>query len=454
MNRKGLSRRDFLRFTGLASVGLIAAACAPSASPTSAPAPTEKPAGQATEAPATAAPAGPKVAIEVWHGFTAQDADTFVRLVGQYFTPNHPNIEVKCTPDSYEDKLLPAISGGNPPDASFGSVYDAILLWGVQGALVDLQPLVDKDKMDLGIFVPAGLEPLQYKGKTYGLPFVNYNVGFYWNKTLFKEANLDPERPPKDWTELVDYAKKLTKKDSSGNITQLGWMPVRDHYTLAELALANGGHMFDKANNLITANDPKVVAAMEWDYNLAKEAGTDQVNAFRTSFVSGDNPFLLGKVAMSIEGDWYVAWSKKTAPDLNFGTASVPASDPQYYPSNVVWFNSSVMPAGAKHPDEAWAFLKWLVTDEQLSKEFALSVGNLPQLKSAIQGWSPDPKLQVFLDNSNCKNATAWAPTPAAGTYAKEADNAISTVYAGQSAPKDALDSAQTIVAAEHEKYR
>jgi multiple sugar transport system substrate-binding protein len=450
------SRRSLLHGTLVAGGAALLAACgATPAATTASEAPTTAAttaAVAATSAP-TAAAAG-AVTIEVWHGFTGPDAETFKTMTEQWFSPLQPGIQVSLTPDTVEDKLLPAISGGDPPDVSFGSVYSSLLLWGVQGALVDIQPLIDKDKMDLSVFIQATLAPMSYKGKTYGLPFVNYNLGFYYNKAAYREAGLDDSRPPKDWDELTVYATELTKKDDSGNLTQLGWLPVTGTEEFAELVLANGGHLYDRDTNTITANAPEVLEALEWEYKLATDLGIEQVNGFRSSFASGDDPFMLGKVAQRIDGDWYVAWSKRLAPDLDFMTAAMPATDPAYYPSNNVLYNSTVMPNGAKHQAEGWTFLKWMTTDVQLSKEFALSVGNLPQLQAAIEGWSPDPRLQVFLDISNSPHAEYWGPIPAAGKYSTELVNAISAVYAGKATPKEALDNVQSVVAEEHAKYQ
>jgi multiple sugar transport system substrate-binding protein len=478
VNKTKLSRRSLLRGSLVAGGAALLAACgatpaattAPAAAATSTPAvgapttaaATEAATAAATEAAtvaatgaaaATAAPSGNAVTIEVWHGFTGPDAETFKTMTEKWFYPLQPNIQVALTPDTVEDKLLPAISGGNPPDVSFGSVYSSLLLWGIQGAIVDVQPLIEKDQLDTSVFIQATYQAMLWKGKTYGLPFVNYNNGFYYNKAAFREAGLDDSRPPKDWTELADYAKKLTKKDASGNLTQLGWLPVSGTYDFAEVVLANGGHFIDKATGAITANSPKILEALEWEYKLASDLGIEQVNGFRSSFASGDDPFMLGKVAQRIDGDWYVAWSKRLAPTLDFMTGAMPANDPAFFPSNDVLYNSTVICNGAKHQAEGWTFLKWMTTDVELSKQFALSVGNLPQLKAAVQGWSPDPRLQVFLDISNSPHAEYWAAIPAANKYDTELNNAISSVYAGKATPKDALDAVQQVVTEEQAKY-
>ena len=62
----------------------------------------------------------------------------------------------------------------------------------------------------------------QTGGKTWGIPFQRSTMVLYWNKELFKEAGLDPNKPPATWAEMLAFAQKLTKRDASGNVTQWG----------------------------------------------------------------------------------------------------------------------------------------------------------------------------------------------------------------------------------------
>ena len=62
------------------------------------------------------------------------------------------------------------------------------------------------------------------KGRMWGYPQYGIDIyGLTWNKDHFKEAGLDPEKPPRTWDEFRDYAKKLTKRDAQGNITRVGY---------------------------------------------------------------------------------------------------------------------------------------------------------------------------------------------------------------------------------------
>ena len=42
---------------------------------------------------------------------------------------------------------------------------------------------------------------------------------------MFREAGLDPEKPPKTWGEVREFSKKLYKTDANGNIVQMGFIP-------------------------------------------------------------------------------------------------------------------------------------------------------------------------------------------------------------------------------------
>ena len=47
------------------------------------------------------------------------------------------------------------------------------------------------------------------------MPFQRSTQVLYWNKAAFKEAGLDPNKPPENWDELVEYGKKLTVRDAA-----------------------------------------------------------------------------------------------------------------------------------------------------------------------------------------------------------------------------------------------
>src|SRR6187397_3004809 len=133
------------------------------------------------------------------------------------------NADIKVTAvyaGNYTDtmtKAMTAMKGGQPPQLSVLLSTDVFTLMD-ENAIVPLDGLV-ADKAWFKDFYPAFMANGQIDGKTWSVPFQRSTIVLYWNKDAFKEAGLDPEKGPASWDQMVEYAKKLTKSDASGNVT-------------------------------------------------------------------------------------------------------------------------------------------------------------------------------------------------------------------------------------------
>ena len=101
-------------------------------------------------------------------------------------------------------------------------------------------------------WIPSSFQGVSFGKETYGLPAdINLHL-FFWNKKHYRDAGLDPEKPPTDYDELVEYAKKLTKDtNGDGTVDQYGFVGAYFSgdtlLTNFELWLyLNGGEMLDK----------------------------------------------------------------------------------------------------------------------------------------------------------------------------------------------------------------
>jgi multiple sugar transport system substrate-binding protein len=109
-----------------------------------------------------------------------------------------------------------------------------------------LQPLPASDFSAIEVereFFPI-VQQMKVDGKYYALPTAVRSLALFWNKTLFKEAGLDPNKPPATLDELVDYAKKLTKRSPNGDLIQEGLtidMGGQDHHWLREVLIRQFG---------------------------------------------------------------------------------------------------------------------------------------------------------------------------------------------------------------------
>jgi multiple sugar transport system substrate-binding protein len=165
---------------------------------------------------------------------------------------------------------------------------------------------------------------------------------------------------------------------------------------------------------------------MKWQKDLIDFYGFDALRRWQAGAgdeFSASNAFERGKLAMAIDGEYRTAFIKAEHPDLNYGTAPLPAADshPELYGAGYVTGNIVGIPKGAKHKDAAWQLVKYLTTDEHALALLSNGLRNVPTTTTSLKSseLTPDPKFKVFLDIfANPKTATT--PITAAGSANQE----------------------------------
>ncbi|ALM85530.1 ABC transporter substrate-binding protein [Bordetella sp. N] len=194
------------------------------------------------------------------------------------------NAGIKIKPvyaGSYQDsiaKALTALKGGNPPQLAVLLSTDMFTLID-EDAIVPIDGLAKDEagKQWLGGFYDAFMQNSRTGGHVWGVPFQRSTIVMYYNKTMFKEAGLDPEHPPATWQELVEFSKKLTKKDASGNVTQWGLeIPSGGsfaYWLFQALTTPNDAILMNDAGNQVMLDKPAVVEAAQFWRDLAAKHG-------------------------------------------------------------------------------------------------------------------------------------------------------------------------------------
>ena len=140
------------------------------------------------------------------------DRGMVVKGIIDGFMKANPNVTV-TTVDSMPEKakVISSILAGKASNVMM-MPEDWVAEFGQQNALLDLSPYVAKlatDKRN------DFYEPVYNLGKStdgkvqYAVPWFAHSMALVYNKGMFKAAGLDPNKPPKTWDELYDYAKKL-----------------------------------------------------------------------------------------------------------------------------------------------------------------------------------------------------------------------------------------------------
>ena len=364
-----------------------------------------------------AKPAEPKV-LNVWiqWGDNPQQIQT---LFDKYTAKT--GIKVVVTAPLEEDKILPALTGSEPPDVLVLSGGDLVKSYAKEKLVVELSDIIKTGGIDLTDFYPAPLDQCKSGDQILCLPWGTDMYALFWNKDMFEAAGLDPNTPPKTMEELADFADKLTKTDANGNLTQVGFLPDQgwDHSDLYVHMF--GGFWYSPDGQHMTANSQPMIDSLTWQQQFYTKYGADKVLAFSSGwadqYMSADYPFYTGKLAMYVDGEWMTGpnFISKFKPEASYGVAPFPppAAHPERANTAVVQGTVAVIPAGAKNKDASAKLLAWMMSPEVVAEEFCFNA-NLPTSKKAAQDpcFTQNPKFKVFMDLMSSPNATYIITTP------------------------------------------
>ncbi|HUK09655.1 MAG TPA: ABC transporter substrate-binding protein [Stellaceae bacterium] len=192
------------------------------------------------------------------------------------FEKANPDIKVQAIyTGTYQDtiaKALTAVKGGTPPQLAVLLSTDMFTLIDEKAIIPFDDALSSDDQKWLAGFYPAFMANSQTGGKTWGIPFQRSTIVMFWNKEAFKEAGLDPEHAPQNWDELTRDAKKLTKRDASGNVTQWGLeIPTSGfpYWLFQALTTQNDAMLMNSAGTETYLDKPGVVEALQYLVDLA-----------------------------------------------------------------------------------------------------------------------------------------------------------------------------------------
>jgi multiple sugar transport system substrate-binding protein len=410
------------------------------------------------------AEAGGKVRLTLWSMWSGAEEQNFLKVLARY-QELHPNVVVENLGAVNDDtKTVRAIVAGVPPDVF--TLADPLYLGplAANGAIYPMDDLFRRSGLREEDFIPASLRQCRFNGRLYAMPFLIDCYALLWNKQAFREAGLDPDRPPATLEELSEYAVKLTKRNGS-DIERLGLMPITDQNAFYLLYQAFGGRLIDDTGRRLTPDDPRNIEAMRWYIDLVNKMGGYQtVNAFNSGFgqaQSANNPFFVGKVAMMFNGEWNPWWCYKYAPKLDYGVAPLPHPAARPDLARTTWFGGNMfcISKGSKHPKEAWDLLVWMQSDEAQIL-YASLMNNVPNQRGVLQsptlreGAPYREKFRVFLDLAGTPNSGSFPALPVANLYNAELATARDLVLNGEKTPERALADVRIRVQRELDRYK
>ncbi|HMA31993.1 MAG TPA: ABC transporter substrate-binding protein [Casimicrobiaceae bacterium] len=366
------------------------------------------------------------------------------------FEKENPGIKLKpIYSGSYQEsiaKALTAAKSGDPPVTSILLSTDMYTLID-EDAIIPFDDLVKSadDKAWLKSFYPAFMENSQTGGKTWGIPFQRSTIVLYYNKDAFREAGLDPNRPPATWAEMTADAEKLTRRDASGKVTQWGVeIPSSGfpYWLFQALAIENGANLMNAAGTEVYYDKPEVVGALQYWVDLV-----DKYKVHPPGIVDwGTTPkdFFERKVAMIWTTTGNLTNVRANA-KFDFGVAMLPANKQRGSPTgggNFYIFKKST----PVQREAAFKFIKW-VTQPERAAQWGIDTGyvavrpdawDTPEMKKYVAGF---PAAAVARDQ--LPYAKAELSTHDNQRVTKVLNDALQAALTGAKTPAQALKDAQ-----------
>jgi multiple sugar transport system substrate-binding protein len=384
-----------------------------------------------------------KVHVTYWEKWTGFEF-TAMKAVVDDFNRSQNKIFVDILPISNIDqKTMMAASAGIPPDLA-GLFGPNVPQYVDDQAIISLDEYCKKAGIGPKDYVPAYFEIGHYKGHIYSLPTTPASTALHYNIDLLKAAGIDPDKPPKTVEELDDYAAKITKKKGD-SIEVAGFMPAEPGWWNWAWGPFFGGRLWD-GKDKITADAPENIRAMQWIADYSRKYGPGNLTTFRSgfgNFSSPQNGFMADKVAMELQGVWMYNFLSQYAPKLKWAAAPFPypADRPDLKESTIVDEDVIVIPRGAKHPNEAFEFIKYLESQPAMEKLCLGQQKNSPLSHVSPEFWKKhkNPYIRLFDHLAYSKNALVPPKLGIWAEYSAELTAAFDEVSLLHKTPEQAM---------------
>lgn len=312
------------------------------------------------------------VTLTLWSRDSNQ---AFVRELVDAWNADHANqIEVTIIPASeFVARVGTGAAAGEVPDLlPIDLIY--VPQFAKAGQLTEISEIAGGFEF-FDQLSPSHIRLGMYEDGLYSVPFSAEGSVLLYNKGLFTQAGLDPEKPPTTWDEIYEAAKAITAL-GNGNYGYYfsGNCAGCNAFTYLPLIWASGGDVLSEDGLTATVDTPEVKAALEfykkmWDEGLIPpgaqaDTGTDFFNAFAQ-----------GNIGMVGSGAFSNSLLKKDYPDIDFGITFLPGMEGGV--SSFAGGDSIAIPAGAANVEAAWEFIAWTFSEEVQVEMYAKS-GQMP----------------------------------------------------------------------------
>jgi multiple sugar transport system substrate-binding protein len=322
--------------------------------------------------PGQAAPAADvKATLNVFR--PASDSD--IRLSNaamERFKARYPNVTVNVqyvntNPwGEYINQIMNLVGSNQAPDIVMMAT-EGVSTLATRNLMRDVMPFVNGDPQGKALFddiEPNLLNGLRYNNQLSYIPNEWNTVVTFYNAAMFAEAGLQKPKADWSWSDFLETAKALTKRDGD-KVARYGYFIPGGQFALSTWFLSNGTDRLTPDGRSSNAKDPKFAEALQFLHSLIFDHKVAPIFARNEP---GHGPFIAKQAAM-------FAGTHTRVPEM--AQAKMDTVEVQYCPRNKAQITIcgvgglGIMQA-SRNPELAWELLKELAgkaNADQLAKD-------------------------------------------------------------------------------------
>ncbi|GKU76274.1 ABC transporter substrate-binding protein [Paenibacillus sp. L3-i20] len=332
---------------------------------------------------------------------------SFFQEYGMLFSALHPNVDIQVvsTEGLYrgkegeevdQEKVKKEFMEKEKPDLILLEI-DEYKKMSEEGQLYDLQSYITKDKFNTEGIVPGMLDYMKELGggQLYGLPSSISSQALYYNKALFDKYGIAYPTDQMNWADVIQLAKQFPTEGEPkdrvyglragyrGNLNELSTM----------IAGSEGLHDVNAETNKMTINSPGWVNSVQTALDAIKSNAmfTYDPNSDNNSGSYEDyilkNPFISGRLAMVVEGNYFVREIEEASNYIkeegavvkDWDVVTVPVSAQLPDESDSAYYGSIFgIAKDSPNAEAAWKFISYVSSEDYARVKSKMNNGGFP----------------------------------------------------------------------------
>jgi multiple sugar transport system substrate-binding protein len=314
------------------------------------------------------------------------------RLVEAYNATHKNQVELTVIPtDNYQPRIASAAGGRNLPDVFASDVIYAPN-YTSQGLYLDITDRIDSLEF-ADALAPAHMRLGTFEDRKYTVPHTLDLSVLFWNKDLYRQAGLDPEKPPATLEEFADHARTIREK-VGGNVYGTHWggnCPGCYVFTFWPSVWAAGEEIMNEDGTESTIDTPAMARTFEI-YNQLFKDGVPNPPTKGEQGPTWTGFFPKGNIGvMPMPSTTLGLMPKK----MDIGVAPIPGPDggeSTFVGGDVIGISATTDKA-----DAAWNFLAWTLSEEAQVGVLAKNKDVVGRIDLAENEYSSqDPRVQTI----------------------------------------------------------